>query len=78
MERDIRNMLGPTIKVYREKMGISQGCLAERLNREGINIDRTMIVKIENQTRKISDIEIYAIAKILQIKHKNLFKDISK
>lgn len=78
MEKDIRNILGPTIKFYRERMGITQECLAERLNSQGINMDRTMIVKIENQTRGLSDYEIYAIAKILKIQHKNLFKYISK
>ncbi len=78
MGKDISNILGPTIKFYRERMGITQGCLAERLNSQGINIDRTMIVKIESQTRGLSDYEIYAIAKVLKIKHKNLFKEISK
>ncbi|MBU3190737.1 helix-turn-helix transcriptional regulator [Clostridium bowmanii] len=78
MGKDISNILGPTIKSYRERLGISQGCLAERLNSEGVNIDRTMIVKIESQTRRVSDYELLAITKILKIKHKNIFKDISK
>jgi len=78
MGKDNRNLLGPTIKFYRERMEITQECLAKRLNSQGLNIDRTMIVKIESQTRGISDIEIFEIAKILNIKHKNLFKGISR
>lgn len=78
MEKDVRNILGPTIKSYREKMGITQSCLAELLNNQGINMDRTMIVKIENQTRCLYDYEAYEIAKILKISNKDLFENISK
>jgi len=78
MEKGIRNVLGPTIKFYRKRNGITQESLTELLNSQGINIDRPMIVKIENQTRKIYDYEICAFAKVLEIDPKDLFKIIYK
>lgn len=78
MKNDIRNILGPTIKFYRKKKGITQKCLTECLKSYGISIDRPMIAKIENQTRELYDYEIYAIAKVFEIDYNDLFKDVSK
>lgn len=78
MEKDIRNRLGPTIKFYRQRMGITQQHLAECMNSQGIMIDRTIIVKIENQTRGLNVHEIDAIVKIFKIDYNDFFTDISK
>lgn len=78
MERAIRNILGPTIKFYRKRMGLTQEELTARLNIQGIDIDRPILSKIENQARELYDYEIYAMAKIFQIDYNDLFKDISK
>ena len=78
MEKGIRNILGPTIKLYRKKKCITQEYLTKCLNSQGIKIDRPMIAKIENQTRELYDYEICAIAKVFEIDYNDLFKDISK
>lgn len=78
MEKDFRNLLGPTIKFYRKRKGVTQERLAESLKRQGINIDRTMIAKIENQTRELYDYEICAIAKVFELEYSDLFKYVSK
>lgn len=69
-----RNVLGPTIKFYRKKLGISQEYLTARLNVLGINIDQTILSRIENQEREIYDYEIYAIAEALEIDLIDLLK----
>ena len=78
MEKRIRNVLGPTIKLYRNKKGMTQEHLTKCLNSEGIKIDRPMIVKIEKQTRELYDYEICAIAKVFEVDYNDLFEDVSK
>ena len=70
-----RNIIGKKISQIRKKKGITQEDLAARLNVQGINIDRPMISKIENQSREILDFEILGIAKALGITIEELFKE---
>jgi transcriptional regulator with XRE-family HTH domain len=70
-----RNIIGQKIKKYRIEAGITQEDLTARLNVLGINIDRPMISKIENNSREIVDYEIKAVAEALKISIEDLFKD---
>lgn len=70
-----RNVIGPNIKKIRNTKKITQEELTAKLQINGINIDRTMISKIENQTREIYDYEIISIAKALNIPIEHLFND---
>ncbi|MGH4121699.1 MAG: helix-turn-helix domain-containing protein [Clostridium sp.] len=78
MEKDIRNGLGPNIKFYRNRMGITQEELSILLYNEGIKINRSTLAKIENKTRRLYDLQIIAFAKILQVEYKELFDDVSE
>ncbi len=71
-----RNIIGKKISQIRKKKGVTQEDLAARLNVQGINIDRPMISKIENQTREILDFEILGVAKALGVSIEELFKEI--
>lgn len=77
METEIKNVLGHRIRYYRKKKGLTQESLLARLQLQGLNIDRPMISRIENQTRDLCDFEIIAIVKALEIDYNQLFKDIS-
>lgn len=55
-----RNIIGKRIKQIRQDKRITQDQLAARLNIQGIEIDQTMISKIEEQVRGIPDYEIKA------------------
>ncbi len=68
-----RNIVGKNIKLIRKTKKITQEQLAARLNIQGIDIDRPMISKIENQTRELLDYEIKAIAFALGVEISNLF-----
>lgn len=70
-----KNILGNKIRIIREKHNITQEHLAARLNVQGIEIDRPMISRIENQTRYLLDYEIKGIAKALGIDINELFKE---
>jgi len=77
MEKGNRNILGPTIKFHRKRLGLTQEYLTARLNIQGVEIDRPMLTKIENQTRELYDYEICAIAKVFGIDYNDLFNDVS-
>lgn len=78
MEKDIKNILGPKIKIYRTKLGMSQNYLIARLNILGISMDQTILSRIENQKREIYDYEIFAIVRAFDIEYNELFNGISK
>ncbi|GEM_PF-2557024 len=78
MEKNNRNILGPAIKFYRRKSGLTQKCMTELLNNQGVKIDRPMLAKIENQTRELYDYEVLAIATIFEIDSNDLFRHVEK
>lgn len=71
-----KNILGPYLKNHRIKLGISQDYLAARLTTQGIKCDRSIISKIENQTRQLYDYEILGICQALSISIIDLFNEI--
>jgi transcriptional regulator with XRE-family HTH domain len=77
MDKSKKNTLGPRIRYYRKKRGITQESLTAKLQVQGAKLDRPMISKIENQERELNDFEIIAIANALRIDFNELFKDIS-
>lgn len=69
-----RNIIGKQIKKIRQLKGITQEQLAARLNIQGLEIDQTIISKIEEQIRGIQDYEVKAIAIALCVTIDDLFK----
>jgi ribosome-binding protein aMBF1 (putative translation factor) len=63
------NLVGNRVKEARlkHKPVVSQNDLAGRLAAKEIPLDRTVITKIENRTRKVSDYELVAIARALKV-----------
>ncbi|PRR70602.1 helix-turn-helix domain-containing protein [Clostridium thermopalmarium] len=70
-----RNIIGKKIKRIRQLKGITQDQLAARLNIQGIEIDQTMISKIEEQVRGISDYEVMAFSVALGVSIEELFDE---
>ena len=73
-----KNIVGIYIKAARKAAGFSQMKLAAELQLLGIKIDRSTIAKLESGRRPASDIEIIAIAKILNVSIADLFEDSSQ
>jgi len=69
-----KNIIGPWIREARKKADMSQEKLAGRLQVIGIKIDRSAIAKVETGRRPVSDIEIAAIAKTLNVQVSWLFQ----
>ncbi|ANS76334.1 XRE family transcriptional regulator [Paenibacillus yonginensis] len=69
-----RNIIGNRIKYFRRLRNLTQEELAAKLNVMGLNIDRPMVSRIESRSREITDIEILAFSKVLNISVDELFK----
>ena len=67
------NIIGPKIKEARVEAGMSQKELSEKLELMAVYTCRGSISRIENGKRAITDIEIDAISKILNISLDFLF-----
>lgn len=59
--------MGSKIREARHRAGqrITQEQLAARLQSIGVNMDRTAISKIEGGSRRVSDVELVAIFRVL-------------
>lgn len=67
------NMIGARIKEARTKAGMSQKQLSEKLELMAVYICRGSVSRIENGRRAVTDIEIDAISKILNVSLDYLF-----
>ena len=68
-----KNLIGPKVKQLRKKHHMSQKELSEKLETYSVYICRGSISRIEDQSRTLTDIELYAISKIFQISIEELF-----
>jgi len=75
--RRMKNFVGPRIREarYRHGQKVTQEELAARLQTLGLGLDRTAISKIEAGTRPVTDIEIVAICKALDMGVDALFTE---
>ncbi len=67
------NMVGKNIEKLRKEKGIKQKDLISRMQLMGFDINPTSYSKLEGQIRMVTDKEIYAIAKILEVTIDSLF-----
>ena len=67
-----KNMVGENVRKLRIQRGMSQQALSEKL--ETVYICRGSISRIEDNQRSITDIELYGLAKVLNVSIEDLFK----
>lgn len=67
------NIVGERIKEAREKKGYSQKQLSEKLELMAVYTCRGSISRIENGKRAVTDIELDAISKVLEVSLDYLF-----
>ncbi len=70
-----KNIIGQRVRKGRKESGITQMELAAQLQLLDVPIDRSGIAKLESGRRPASDIEVYAIAKILKVPIPWLFEE---
>ncbi len=69
-----KNLIGKNVKRYRKSMKMSQQELSDKLETLAIYICRGSISRIEDQTRTVTDIEIWGLSQILKVSINDLFE----
>ncbi len=67
------NLLGGVISSFRKEMKLSQRMLSDKLQLEGLEIDKNAIQRIECGKRFITDIEIVYFCKVFNVTPNDLF-----
>ena len=66
-------MVGPQVRKLRRARGWTQGELAVKLQLSGWDTSRESVTSLENQQRRVPDLELFILAKILSAKLEDLF-----
>ena len=69
------NVVGKCIERLRLSKKIKQSDFIAKLQSEGLDINPTSYSKLEGQLRQANDLEIYYIAKILNVPISTLYKE---
>lgn len=66
------NLCGRNVATERKRMKISQRELADRLQLYGLSIDKNTVQRIESGQRFVTDIELAALANVLELTYEAL------
>ena len=69
------NIVGHNIKKLRKKNKMSQQELSNKLELLGVYVCRGSVSRIEDKSRTVTDIELFAIAKVLNVTVTELFNE---
>ena len=67
------NMIGDQVKKYRKLRKMSQQALSNKLELMGVYVCRGSISRIEDKSRTVTDIELYALAVVLRVTVNDLY-----
>ena len=67
------NMIGDQVKKYRKALKMSQQSLSNKLELLGVYICRGSVSRIEDKSRTVTDIELFALAVVLGVSVNDLF-----
>lgn len=71
------NLIGANVAKRRKELKMSQQKLSDKLELYAVYVCRGSISRIEDYLRTVTDIELYAIAKVLKVEISELFdKDV--
>ena len=70
----LNNVCGKNIALRRKETEISQRELADRLQLAGLDVDKNAVQRMECGKRFITDIELIAISKVLNMEYDELLK----
>ena len=62
------NVIGPRVRWLRERKGWTQDRLAVKLQLIGWDVSRNAVTTLENQQRRVTDLELFALARVLGVK----------
>ncbi|MBQ7896912.1 MAG: helix-turn-helix transcriptional regulator [Clostridia bacterium] len=73
IESEKKNLIGANVKKLREKAKMSQRELSVLLEVKGVYVCRGSISRIEDYSRTVTDIELFAISEVLGVNVNELF-----
>ncbi len=73
IDSDEMNLIGHNVRKLRKQQKMSQQELSNKLELLGVYVCRGSVSRIEDQSRTVTDIELFAIAKILNVSIQELF-----
>lgn len=68
------NMIGGNVKKCRKAKRMSQQLLSNKLELLGVYVCRGSVSRIEDYSRTVTDIELFAIAEVLNVSINELFE----
>ena len=69
------NLIGDKLKKLRKQKKLSQQALSNKLELLGVYVCRGSVSRIEDHSRTVTDIELYAISLVLNVQISELFDD---
>ena len=75
IEGNEMNLIGQKVRDLRKQKKMSQQALSDKLDLMAIYICRGSISRIEDQQRTVTDIELYGLAKALDVSIEELFEN---
>ena len=73
IESEKKNLIGANVKKLREKAKMSQRELSVQLEVKGVYVCRGSVSRIEDYSRTVTDIELFAISGVLGVNVNELF-----
>jgi transcriptional regulator with XRE-family HTH domain len=67
------NVIGPQVRRLREERGWTQDQLAAKLQLFGWDTSRDSVTRLETQGRRVPDLELFVLAKVLSVTSDDLF-----
>jgi transcriptional regulator with XRE-family HTH domain len=67
------NFIGPQVRKFRESKGWTQDNLAVKVQLFGWDTSRISITRLENQERRVPDVELFVFASVLGVSADDLF-----
>ena len=76
IDTEKKNLIGGNLKRIRTNLKFSQQDVSNKLELLGVYVCRGSISRIEDYSRTVTDIELFAIAEVLGVDPKELYSEI--
>jgi len=70
-----KNIIGPRVRELRKQQGLTQKALSEKLQLAGYDFTDLTVLRIESGDRFVTDYEVRALAKTLNVTYAALLDD---
>ena len=67
------NVIGPQVRKFREHKGWTQSQFAVKLQLFGWDASQDSVSRLENQARRVPDLELFVLRKVLDANFEDLF-----